>query len=192
MSKLLDLLDIIPGWIWAAALVASMVGALVLTMELSTERLRSAQLSQKLAQERLDHQTAVAAATNRTIVAERALRASRAEQEKKDADAQVTIADMGERLRRLAAAGGLRDPFAAPCRGAADAGPGPAAAAGGEDPAEAGRALSPEFSGAVVSLLRDADDINAAYASCRADAVGLRLQLRQLSPPPGSASAGSP
>lgn len=187
----LKLLDLVPSWAWAAMVVAFAVTAGVLGYELQSERVRSARLEATLERERGQANRDLAVATNRVLAAERVLRASRAEQERKDGDAQATIADLGERVRRAGADGRLRDRFAAPCH-PADPGPRTATADRGEDPAEAGRALSPEFSGAVIAILRDADDINAAYASCRADAVGLRQQLRQLSPPPGSASAGSP
>lgn len=114
----------------------------------------------------------------KTRAAEQALQTFKNDQELKDAQHQQTVAALTDRLRGLAdPAGRLRDPNAARC------GPGsgrpqddPPAAPGGRpgDPAEAGGLLSAQLSGLLQRLTREADDINVAYASCRADAYAVR------------------
>ncbi len=125
----------------------------------------------------------LATETAKTRAAEEALRTNKLNQDKKDAQAQSTVNDLSRRLRQLSAdsAGRLRDPNAQGCGGS---GSGPEAEAattagsGGEHPAEAGGLLSAELSGLLFRLASEADAINLAYASCRADA----LQVRALQP----------
>lgn len=110
--------------------------------------------------------------------AERALQAFKNNQEQKDATNQKTIADLSERLRRLAdPVGRLRDPNAPGCGNGGGSPPGEVAPAPGDRPAdqpEAGGLLSAELGGLLQRITREADDINAAYASCRADAFAVR------------------
>lgn len=125
----------------------------------------------------------LATETAKTRAAEEALRTFKLNQDKKDAQAQSTVADLSFRLRQLSAdnAGRLRDPNAQGCGGS---GSGPeaeaatAAGSGGEHPAHAGGLLSAELSGLLRQLAAEADAINLAYASCRSDA----LQVRALQP----------
>jgi hypothetical protein len=107
------------------------------------------------------------------------LTAAHAAQEKKDADNAKTIAAQDARLRGPAASapgGQLRDPNA----GAGDCRAGPKgdaaadAGSGQEHPPEAGGLLSGQLSGLLRKLTREADGINAAYESARADALMCR------------------
>jgi hypothetical protein len=114
---------------------------------------------------------ALAAETAKTRQAEQALNDFKNSQELKDAQSVKTIADLADRLRRSAGAvGRLRDPNAAGC-GAGRGGPASdaaaAAPAGPADGAEVGGLLSAELSGLLQQLTVEADQINAAYASCR-------------------------
>lgn len=125
----------------------------------------------------------LATETAKTRAAEEALRTFKLNQDKKDAQAQSTVADLSRRLRQLSAdnAGRLRDPNAPGCGGS---GSGPeaeaatAAGSGADDRAHAGGLLSAELSGLLRQLAAEADAINLAYASCRSDA----LQVRALQP----------
>lgn len=116
--------------------------------------------------------------TQRANKAERALQTFKNNQEQKDAANQKTIADLSDRLRRLAdPVGRLRDPNAPGCGRGGDSTPSAATSASGDrsaDQPEAGGLLSAELGGLLQRITREADDINAAYASCRADVYAVR------------------
>ncbi|MDP3652409.1 MAG: hypothetical protein Q8R67_12075 [Rhodoferax sp.] len=121
----------------------------------------------------------LASEITKTRKAEQALQDITNTQNLKDANHAKTVADLSDRLRRIAGpAGRLRDPHAgAGCGGGSSGAPGADPGAPGDrpaDPAETGGLLSAELSGLLRERLREADDINAAYASCRADAYTLR------------------
>lgn len=118
------------------------------------------------AQAKLDQLTVEANHANRM------LREAQALQEKKDADAKSRIARL---QRELDALGRLRDPNANGCGGGGGSStPGvPQADAGGAaDAAQTGGLLSAELSGLLRRLWREADEVNVAYASCRAQLTG--------------------
>ena len=131
-------------------------------------------------QQQIDAANTLAAEIKKTLSAEQALATAKNNQELTDAKHQKTIDDYSHRLRNLAGpAGRLRDPHAAAaeCRPCSVKPQDPATAPaqpGAADPAQAGGLLSAELSGLLRRLTREADDINAAYASCRADAYTLR------------------
>lgn len=136
-----------------------------------------------LAQQKQQAGELLATEAAKTRSAEEALRTNKLNQDKKDAQAQSTVADLSRRLRQLSAdnAGRLRDPNAQGCGGSGSGPEAEAASAtgsGGEHPAHAGGLLSAELSGLLRQLAGEADAINLAYASCRADA----LQVRALQP----------
>lgn len=123
----------------------------------------------------------LAAEAAKTRAAERALRDFKDQRELEDGQNKVTVADLERRLRVAAGPGQrLRDPNAAGC-GRGGGGPESAAAAGASDraadAAEAGGLLSAQLTGLLQRLTREADDINLAYASCRADALSVRQAL---------------
>lgn len=126
----------------------------------------------------------LASQTARTIAAEQALHNFKTQQDIQDAKAQATVADLSGRIRQLAGQSGrLRDPNAPGCGGGSGGAAGEAATApgsGAADPAEAGGLLSAELTGLLQRLTTEADEINLAYTSCRADAYALRV----LAPPP--------
>ncbi len=113
---------------------------------------------------------------------ERALRALKDQQEVKDAQNQQVLAVLGARLRSLLdESGRLRDPYGAP----PPAGPGCGAATveasastsgGADDGAQAGGLLSKPLSGLLQRIAEEADAINIAYISCRADSLAQRAQ----------------
>lgn len=111
---------------------------------------------------------------------EQGLQALTNAQNLKDFDHEKTVADLSDRLRRLAGpAGRLRDPHALGCGAGGGSAPSEAASAPSDrpaDPAEAGGLLSAELGGLLQRLTLEADTINAAYASCRADAYAVRAQ----------------
>ncbi|OGB26182.1 MAG: hypothetical protein A3I66_00585 [Burkholderiales bacterium RIFCSPLOWO2_02_FULL_57_36] len=115
-----------------------------------------------------------------TRKAEQALQDITNTQNIKDAKNEKTVVDLSDRLRRAAdPAGRLRDPHAARCGGGGSSTPGADPAASGDrpaDPTETGGLLSAEFSELLRARIREADDINDAYISCRADVYTVRAQ----------------
>ena len=120
----------------------------------------------------------LASQTAKTRSAEQALQDLKNTQELQDATHQKTVADLSSRLRNLAGANGrLRDPHAAGCGPSGGGTTGEAATAAGDratDTAETGGLLSADLSGLLQRLQLEADTINVAYASCRADAYAVR------------------
>lgn len=111
----------------------------------------------------------------------KALRILKDQQEVKDAQAKQFNADMEKRLRAVAAANGgrLRDPAAdAGGRGRGGGGAETGAAStpgcGGNDATETKGLLSKPLTELLLTLTSEADAINTAYASCRADAYHVR------------------
>jgi hypothetical protein len=118
---------------------------------------------------------------HKTRRAEEALQTAKNTQELKDANHHKTVESLSDRLRALAhSSGRLRDPYSVQAAGCGAGGGGsqgqPPTAPGdrSSDPTEAGGLLSAELGGLLQRLTREADDINVAYASCRADAYAVR------------------
>ena len=150
-----------------------------------------------------DAAAALASETSKVRAAEQALQAAKTHQEATDAKNQTTITSLAQRLRALAATNGhgspagpgiatgaaagaaawrLRDPNAPTCWGSGGGAPATAATAAADraaDAAPAGGLLSEQLSELLYQRLREADEINAAYLSCRADAMAVRAQLPQ-------------
>ncbi len=130
------------------------------------------------------HADAAAALAEQVIItrsAEQALAAAKNKQDLKDSIDAKKIAELSIRLHAAAGRdsvfGGLRDPHASPCGCSGDRPQGEPAttpAAGSADRAQTGGLLSAPLADLLQRLARDADDINAAYTSCRADAWTVR------------------
>lgn len=120
----------------------------------------------------------LASETAKTRAAEQALQTITHTQSLKDAENAQTLAALSDRLRHAAGpAGRMRDPAATGCGGGSAGATAATAAAPGDraaDDAEAGGLLSERLSGLLRELTSSADEINAAYASCRADAFAVR------------------
>jgi len=134
-----------------------------------------------LAKQKIEAATTLLALTEVARKAERALQVALHNQEIQDASNQKIVAKYQADLRRLAALpGGLRDPNAARCGRSSGGTQGDSAAsasAGTADPTQAGGVLSEQLSGLLLRLTAEADEINLAYASCRADTINLRTAL---------------
>lgn len=136
----------------------------------------TAEANTKIDRLKLDAAALLAAETARATAAERALQDFTNNQELKDADNQKTISGLADQLRRAAGISyRLRDPNAAPgCRLGGGSAPGQGAAApgtGADNTPEAGGLFSEQATRLFTELTREADDINAAYQSCRAYAL---------------------
>ena len=181
-------------WFWRVVAVAAAAGALyALWAHVDQRGYARAQsvYEAKISRLKTEATTQLAQETERVLLIEQALHQSKNNQDLKDDQNRQTIDGLSARLRALAGPAGpagptgsavrLRDPNfqagAAQCRGGGDRSPGDpaaAAAAGATDRSEAGGLLSEQLSELLQRLAREADDINAAYASCRADAYTVR------------------
>ena len=177
-------------WFWRVMAVAAAAGALyALWAHVDQRGYARAQsvYEAEISRLKTEAATQLAQETERVLLIEQALHQSKNNQDLKDDQNRQTIAGLSARLRALAGPAGpagsaapavrLRDPNAPQCGGSGDRPPGdPAttAAAGATDRAEAGGLLSEPLTELLQRLAREADDINAAYASCRADAYTVR------------------
>jgi hypothetical protein len=167
---------------WGLALAALLAGAYALVSHIEQRGYdrATAEHTAAIHQLQADAANTLADQVSKTRAAEQALTTAKNNQEIQDAKHTQTIKAYAARLRAAAGpAGRLRDPNApAPeCRGSGDRPPGDpatATAAGATDSAETGGLLSEPLTGLLQRLAREADDINAAYASCRADAYTVR------------------
>ena len=134
--------------------------------------------------QKLDAGAALARETGKTRQAEQTLQAFKNQQEIDDAKNKLVVGALADQLRAAAgAAGRLRDPNARPagCGSGGGCAPGadPARAGGGAaDAAETRGLFSKEASGLFQQLTREADEVNVAYISCRADSLSLREVLK--------------
>jgi hypothetical protein len=123
----------------------------------------------------------LATETAKTQAAERGLAEFKNQREITDAKNRTTVAGLERRLRNAAGpAGRLRDPNQAGCGSGSGGAKDPAAASPvnrAADPAEAGGLFSAGATELLQRLTREADEINMAYSSCRADALSLRMTL---------------
>lgn len=165
-------------------LVAALLGGLYMLERYVEQRgYDRAEAEHTAAIERLhaDAAAQLADEVNKTRAAEQALNEAKNNQELNDATHTQTIASLSDLLRR--AAGRLRDPNATPCGrsgGSPEGGPAAPANAGATNAPEASGLLSAELAGLLQQLTFDADAINAAYASCRADAYTVRSTPEKL------------
>lgn len=194
-----DLLSIIPALVWAIALLLAMSWGGVMHHERDSAVQEADEAKGALTvvrgmikEQKRQAAVLLAILTAEVKAAQSALDEFSRNQEKADANKRAIIADQARRLTALAAGNGgkLRDPNATGC-GGGGAGPqgpsAPGAVAGAADVTQAPGLLSAQLSGLLLRLTGEADDINAAYESCRADALTVRKFLE--SPPPGGATA---
>lgn len=166
----------------AAVLAVLIVAAVLWYGEWRADK-REAEVSQRY-ELAINKQKAEAAAllakeTARVLALERQLNAARAAQEKTDAANAKTVADLRADLRarsRAAGGPGLRDPFAGRGigSGGAQGAAAPGAGGGAANPAQAPGLLSAELEGFLLARFAEADALNIAYASCRADSEAVR------------------
>lgn len=117
--------------------------------------------------------------TARVATAELALQDFKNRQEVKDVGNKKKVDTLASLLRDLAGpAGRLRDPHAGGGPGGSGSN-GTVASGSGNRPdngAEASGLLSPDLTGLLQRLVAEADQVNLAYISCRADAEAVRAQ----------------
>lgn len=173
------------SWLYRVLAIGALIGLLALVYQAWAthqqgigEVRATARYNAAIEQQKTTAGKLLAAETGKANTATAALNAFKLQQEKDDAQNKSTIADLAVRLRTAAGATGrLRDPNAPGCGGSGGGTPGadPASAAGGAaDAAEADGLLSAELTGLLLSQAQASDEINTAYASCRADALKIR------------------
>ena len=176
-------LSLIPRWAYAYIAVAVAAGGAVLWWG-EHRHDQGVDATRKVYQAAIDRQKADAAKTlaneiARVQNAESDLREAKQLQELKDDKNRKTTADLSDRLRKLGSVDGrLRDPNAQTrCRNrggdpfAKDTSPTSISA---DDATQTDGLLSVQLSELLRERLREADAVNDAYASCRADAYRVR------------------
>jgi hypothetical protein len=110
--------------------------------------------------------------TAKTKATEAKLTALTQAQNEKDSEHEATVADLSRKL----ATRSLRDPYArrGPSGGSTPSATAAAAPTGATSSTEGSGLLSAQASGVLRELMLQADQINDAYASCRADAFTVR------------------
>ena len=110
--------------------------------------------------------------TSEAKVKQQALDTFNATRNENDATNETVISLLADKLH---AARVLYDPNATGCSGGSAQGQtAPGAQVGGANSAQSGGVLSAELSGLLTRLTSEADTLNAAYISCRADAYEVR------------------
>ena len=131
-----------------------------------------------LGQQKAQAAALLASETAKTRDTEQALQSLKNQQELSDAKNQKIVAGLSDRLRGIAGpTWRLRDPNAPGCWPGSGSTQGAAASTASDSPRddpETGGLLSMQLTELLGRVLREADDINIAYASCRADAYTVR------------------
>ena len=173
-------LNLIPSWVPLAVCAALLALLGLQTVRLAGEEADHAQTIASFAEARTLAAQALTVATGNVLKLERQLGAAKDQQEKTDAANRKKSEAQGRVIADLRARndGRLRDPNATSCTGTGPAvATGSSSGAGAADATQSGGLLSEPISRLFERLTREADEINDAYASCRADALTLRATL---------------
>lgn len=177
----LALLSLVPRWALAALLAASVAHGCVVSVQRDAARSKYLELKTAVAEQKAEASTQLAAAGARILETERELADARAEQEIKSAKDQKTVVALRGQLRDMSRAGGgpgLRDPHGEAGGGVCSGGASGEVAAGADDRAvdgaKAGGILSKSLENLLLQIVSEADEINLAYAACRADSLRVR------------------
>lgn len=194
--------SIVPPLVWAVALLLSLLGNWYLDSRLESVKKQRDTIqgtyNQLVAAVEAQKKAATAllkSLTDKVLEQQKTLNERHRAQEIRDGNNDATIARQAARLRALSrdAGGlGLRDPNAAGCRcggGGAEGAAPPAAGQGAGGGAQAPGLLSVQLERLLLRLTREADDVNGAYESCRADALNVRGLAPESHPPDGSTAA---
>lgn len=181
-----DVLGVVPPLVWALLVLVATLALWHLDAALGTSQAQLAakttafdQLAGAVKQQKAQASAELIELTAQRDAAQTALNDAHRGQEIRDETAKKTIDQQASRLAALARAGRLRDPNAVIARcgnggGGAQGDPAATANAGAADSAEADGLLSVDLSALLLRITREADEIDAAYASCRADALSVR------------------
>jgi hypothetical protein len=186
MTAIAGLFNIVPGWLYAIGLAIALAAGFgeremkqhykadAIVQKANVTKLSSAIKTQK------DEAAAMLRTINASVLAQqKTIDAARAAQEQKDATNVQVVAGLQQGLHDALATRGSRLCNPAPAgRGSSGGGAAGQAAAGAgtgaADGAQAGGVLQPDAHGLLERLMKEADAVNIAYASCRADANMMR------------------
>lgn len=178
MNPITGLLAFIPNWVLPALLAASMAHGCITSHQRDTARVDLANLKTAAANQKVEAGKKLADETARVTATQHQLELALMVQEKNDASNKTLVSSLGDRLRSAAGpAGRLRDPNATGCGRRGDSAEGATATAASNsagNPAETGGLLSPQLTGLLTERLTEADAINVAYISCKADSFNIR------------------
>jgi hypothetical protein len=176
-----------PGrWLLYGGLIATLVlGAWRLDVARQQIGFKKAEViyKAKIEEQKTEARSLLSAETARVAKATKAMTDFKNFQETADAKNTAVVADLERRLRVNAGpAGRLRDPNATGCGGGGGspkasnpAGPSNSAA----DSADAGGLFSVGATALLQRLTHEADEVNLAYISCRADALSVREAFKE-------------
>jgi len=166
-----------------AALLAALFGAEQYVENLGYTRAQ-AEATAAIRQLKIDATAALATETAKVAAYQKAVQAFTDALNLKDADHVKTVHALQTRLHAAAdPAGRLRDPHAPGCGGGGGGTASTTDSPAGDraaDPAQTGGLLSSELSGLLRDRLTEADQINLAYASCRARLVGQQALAKKM------------
>jgi multidrug efflux pump subunit AcrA (membrane-fusion protein) len=179
---------IVPPLAWACIVALCLGHGAIVTHQRNGARAERDQvktaldtLSRQVVAQKREASEKLAKLTAERDQAQAMLNDARRAQEIKDGNNQAAVDKARRDLRAAVAAGGerLRDPWAesARCGGGgagADGGPGAGAGPGARDGAQTGGLLSAELTRRLDQRQLEADTINIAYATCRADVYRVR------------------
>lgn len=186
MTAIAGIFNLIPGWLWAIALTIALavgLGEREMKQHYKAEAVEQAANVMALSRA-IKTQKSEAAAMLRTLNAsvlaqQKTVDAAHAAQEQQDAKNVQVVAGLQQGLHDALATRGNRLCNPAPTgRGSGGGGAAGQVAAnastGAADPAQASGLLSTDAQGLLGRLMKEADDVNNAYASCKADGVTVR------------------
>jgi hypothetical protein len=186
MSAIAGLFNIVPGWVYAVALAIALAagfGEREMKQHYKADAIVQKANVTKLSSA-IETQKEEAAATLRTLNAsvlaqQKTIDAAHAAQEKQDASNVQVVAGLQQGLRDALDKRGSRLCNPAPAGrgsgGGGAAGQGAAGAgAGAADGTQTAGVLQPDARGLLERLMREADAVNIAYASCKADSQTVR------------------
>lgn len=157
----------------ASLVVASFIGLLgAYVYHLGYEK-RDIQAKLEIAHIKAEAAEKLKTETDKVTAIEANLRDFKDIQEFTDATNEKAVSILADKLH----ASRLRDPNAVGCR-SAEAKDSTPADNRPTDGAEAGRVLSAQLTGLLAKLTREADEVNLAYISCRADSADIRAILK--------------
>lgn len=173
----MNLLSFVPSWLWAILLAGAVMTNCVSQNQLAGQKLKYAKLELDVSKQKIEAAKLLTQETTKVLDAERLLRTAQSAQNLKDASNEKTVVTLRRDLDMSLVAGRLRDPFANGCGNSGNSPPvetPTVTANSGGNSAQTGGLLSPELTDFLLIRLEEADTINLAYISCRADAVTSR------------------
>lgn len=167
MTAFLGIFSLVPSWLYAILLAGAMATNCATSNRLDTEKLAHKDLQLAVKDQKAEAAQTLADETAKVLATERKLTDALKLQEKTDAKNSQLVRD----LRTRTASVSLRDPGATECRASGGSAKTPTAAvagSGGASGSETAGILSADFARLLWDQGAAADEINIAFASCKA------------------------